>query len=314
MSRISIYIAYHKMGQFVQSSCLYPIHVGKTLATESLPIPGDDSGLSISGKNKTFCELTAVYWAWKNDQVSDYIGLMHYRRFLDLSTSTDRNVSPCGTVDFPQITDALISDLGLTRQNIERYTSQYDVILPAPWDVRGQGFSCLYDEYAAAADHFGKDLDAAEAIIRQLHPDYIESYMRVVKQGSAGYFTNMFIMRRAIFSDYCDWLFSILFALEIAIDTSSYTPSGQRVFGYIAERLCGVYIDRLQKNEPNIRIATVNRAWVANASEPSAKDRSQLRHVRRALWLLWKPIPFPVKRALTPVRQYLRRRFGSGAP
>ncbi|MDR2491975.1 MAG: DUF4422 domain-containing protein, partial [Coriobacteriales bacterium] len=39
----------------------------------------DNAGDSISSRNKSFCELTMLYWAWKN-QEADYYGFCHYRR------------------------------------------------------------------------------------------------------------------------------------------------------------------------------------------------------------------------------------------
>lgn len=55
-----------------------PVHVGKKGKTD-LGYQGDDTGDNISDKNTNYCELTGLYWAWKNLK-ADYKGLSHYRR------------------------------------------------------------------------------------------------------------------------------------------------------------------------------------------------------------------------------------------
>ena len=42
-----------------------PVQAGRALHAP-LPYTGDDTGENISGKNKNYCELTCLYWAWRN--------------------------------------------------------------------------------------------------------------------------------------------------------------------------------------------------------------------------------------------------------
>lgn len=45
---------------------------------------GDDTGDNISDKNREYCELTGIYWTWKNyDKLEnpDYIGFIPFKGF-----------------------------------------------------------------------------------------------------------------------------------------------------------------------------------------------------------------------------------------
>ena len=82
MKDIKIIIATHKQ-HFMPSDDMYlPLHVGKS-GKEELGYQGDDTGDNISAKNPNFCELTGLYWAWKN-LPNYYLGLIHYRRFFSV--------------------------------------------------------------------------------------------------------------------------------------------------------------------------------------------------------------------------------------
>lgn len=41
----------------------------------------DDNGKSISSKNKSYCEMTVLYWIWNNVHC-DKVGMVHYRRYF----------------------------------------------------------------------------------------------------------------------------------------------------------------------------------------------------------------------------------------
>ena len=78
---IKVIVAAHKPYRMPQDSMYLPLHVGRALADHNLGWQGDNTGDNISLKNPYYCELTGLYWAWKNLK-ADAIGLVHYRRFL----------------------------------------------------------------------------------------------------------------------------------------------------------------------------------------------------------------------------------------
>ena len=76
-------VAYHKKYFTYKDDIFTPIHVGAKSSNIILDYTRDDSGDNISLKNKYYCELTGIYWMWKNVD-ADFYGLMHYRRYLML--------------------------------------------------------------------------------------------------------------------------------------------------------------------------------------------------------------------------------------
>ena len=88
--RIKILVACHKADPNIRQDDIYmPIQVGKALHPDlDLGFQCDNTGDNISEKNGTYCELTALYWAWKNLKDVDYIGLCHYRRYFGFNTYT----------------------------------------------------------------------------------------------------------------------------------------------------------------------------------------------------------------------------------
>ncbi|HEV5298472.1 TPA: DUF4422 domain-containing protein, partial [Streptococcus pneumoniae] len=66
MTNIKIIVATHKSFEMPQNKELYfPVHVGCE-GKDDLGYQGDNTGENISQLNPYYCELTGLYWAWKN--------------------------------------------------------------------------------------------------------------------------------------------------------------------------------------------------------------------------------------------------------
>jgi len=185
-------------------SWLTPIQVGAALTAERVAEITDDTGDHISDKNPNYCELTALYWIWKNALTADdYYGLFHYRRWLDVK---DEDVER------------------LARRGI-------DVILPYPMlhepDIREH-----HTRYVKEADW-----EAVLQALRELEPEYFEAYPRIFSQ-QYFYNYNILIARKQVFSDYCAWLFPILERVEKLTDGNN---RADRYMGYIGENLLTLY-------------------------------------------------------------------------
>jgi hypothetical protein len=227
---IKILIATHKRFEAPDDAVYLPIQVGKADKPD-LGYIGDDTGDNISYKNPTFCELTALYWAWKNLN-ADYIGLVHYRRYL----SRRRNRI-------------------LTGEEARQLCSRYDIIVPKK---RHYYIETIRSQYAHA--HYAEQLEATKAVIQATCPEYLPAFDRVMRQRSAHLF-NMFIMKKNLADEYCKWLFDILFQLENKIDVSGLSSFQMRLFGRIAERLFNVWIT---KNR--YKYKTINRSQTGDVN------------------------------------------------
>mgnify|MGYP003858402395 FL=1 len=204
-----------------------PIQVGKGINSEAIR---DNTGNNISNKNSTFCELTALYWAWKNNffKDSDFCGLVHYRRYFKGSGERIKGKAI------------------LEESEIINYLKEYDVLLPKK---RRYYIETVASHYANA--HYQKDLLLTRELLEQQESEYLPAFDKVM-QGRSLYLFNMFVMSPTHFDAYMNWLFPLLFKLEQQIDTKDYDSYQKRVFGYIAERLFNVWI---LKN--NLRIKTL---------------------------------------------------------
>lgn len=229
MADIKIFVCCHEPAFVPDHPLLVPIQTGAALAAAHFPgfIP-DDSGENISRKNRSYCELTAQYWAWKNVP-ADYYGFFHYRRYLYPSLTAARPYLVEG-----KPTEALLDAMGYGA--FGELIPGYDMILP----MRENMFIPVREHYAGAKWHYGRDLETAARIVHEQHPqmgDALERYLN----GPENYFGNIFIMSRPVFFDYCGWLFPILEQFDAETDMSGYAEQARRVDGYLAERLLGVY-------------------------------------------------------------------------
>ena len=60
---IKIFVMTHKQFEAPTDSMYVPLQVGHAISPE-LGYLADDTGDNISRKNKSFCELTGIYWLW----------------------------------------------------------------------------------------------------------------------------------------------------------------------------------------------------------------------------------------------------------
>ena len=222
----NIFLITHKLVQEKYDENLYiPLQVGKKISDIELGYISDDTKTNIANKNLNYCELTGIYWLWKNWDFDDWIGISHYRRFFRL-----RNKN-------------------LNRKQIDKIMSKYDIILPRKFYFK----NTVWNNYYKGGAGKEKDLKILREVIKSQFPEYLKNFDYIMKKHSASY-CNMFVMKKNEFYEYCNWLFKILFLLEKKIDISKYTRSEARIYGYMSEILLNVWVNKNMLKTKKIKI------------------------------------------------------------
>ena len=137
-----IYICTHLKFDVPKDPVYQPVHAGHAIS-EDIGYPGDDTGDNISVRNRNFCELTLLYWIWKNTE-HDITGICHYRRYLS------KDGHPIGGTD------------------VERLMQKYDILLP---EAGLTDCASLYEQYEKY--HHIEDLNITRELINEMSPEYI---------------------------------------------------------------------------------------------------------------------------------------------
>ena len=235
-----IYVVAHKKYTEISDPLYETIQVGKKNSGIILKGISDDTQDNIADKNSTFCELTALYWIWKNDNAAEYIGLCHYRRYFSWNVFSNSN------------------KFFLNNNDIEKIMRNSDVILPK----KDSWIGVSVREYYSIGAGLDKDIVVLQSVISKLYPEYLRTLEYVLNSNSASY-RNMFVMGRGYLSNYCDWLFTILFELERCIDINDYTKQEKRIYGYIAEILLNVWVEHNRLKVKYIDVVNIETSPVS---------------------------------------------------
>lgn len=273
---IKIAIAYHKPSVLLQEKYYLPIHVGKALSNQDLHIQGDDEGDNISSKNPLYCELTGLYWLWKNTS-ADYKGLMHYRRIFTERNSfsffrfllrlkyKERQLaslwSPYRSMGVKK--QYSCSDIDIFQQYAKDFSSHLEELLSDGTDMLIPHPGRFYISLRQFIyQHANKQLiDLMDEIVQTSFPDIFPSYKKSL-DGQRLYNCNMSVMKNELFDDYCNFIFTVLGkheeeVLSRGILNSLSEKIYARVPGYLGELLTNAYIQYCIHNGKKIKVLPV---------------------------------------------------------
>ena len=254
-----IYIITHKQTQLPSIQNYIPLLVGAVNHPELAKYYSlDSTGNSISEKNDSYCELTGLYWMWKNTS-HKYYGLVHYRRFFAEIHRLFKVRTVYYSIGKPSFRlyeeEELITFLG----------SSDMLVVESPKLPYGNRIVLQH----AAGESVWDDLDE---LIQEQYPDYWQNYMQSCRNRNHIQ-CNMFFGRREIVDMYCNWIFPLLDSLDSLHFKKTGDRYHNRELGYIAELLFDVWI---RKN--NISYKVIDCITICNTKN----DQHQIKR----LWLL----------------------------
>lgn len=245
-----IFIADHTGSLISNTDFVRPIHIGAELANGGCigQEPDNLAPGNISHK-QSYADLRAFHHIRRQyEGQCDYVAILQYRRMYVLGTPHQHD---------PRLLD-IESDVAIRNRGVRKIDMQWRSAFLRYFETRDE--TLLRDELGDAQFIANGFRFPKRTVARQYlgttkktypgQPEYLDAWhdMRrvlerktsadVVAQGldgHSGYFNNCFVARWADFQDYTDFLFDVLGDLNQYDDLF-------RVFGYLAERVFGVYV------------------------------------------------------------------------
>lgn len=209
---IILLVCAHKPDSYTRNKGVYKaIQVGSDLHPDmNLGYQKDNTGENISSRNAAWSELTAIYWGWKNVRHVEYMGLCHYRRYLDVDIS---------------------------EQTIERLIQGHDILLcdyykATQYDIVSRGLIT-----ALSQEDYWLYIDTMLAI----HPDTKDALLKYMYDTNTFVPYTIFVARKALYDEFCEFMFPVLFELEKRILPHSHSRQ-RRVIGYFGEWTLGLFV------------------------------------------------------------------------
>lgn len=224
MSKAKIFVIYHHPNPPLIDEFYQPICVGPNKDFFPQEFIRDDKGENIADKNKTYNELTAVYWVYKHlDEFKDteYIGFAHYRRLFAFN-------KPRYSAYVKKNLDK--SYISLSDSKIDAYFKEFGFVAPCPTTN-----NTVRNHYEKS--HNKEDMDIILDLIKNEKPEFYDAAVSYL-DGFQEYLYNMFVMKKDDFVKYCEFIFPI-------IESFLKVKEVDRLF--ISERLTGIYLTYLKQ-------------------------------------------------------------------
>lgn len=266
---IKILVSYIKPSFLFKSEILTPIHLGRAIERENSKdgivsdedikwlhencIGDNDFEGNISAVNRRVGFFTGTYWAWKNYEKlgnPEYFGSFGYRKLLH-----------------PSFLDSIKDNFDLFLPKMEEN--------PNNWTNM--------ERYAIARGE--KIANLTRELVIKYSPKDIQIYDEYFNL-KKGYYHELYVFKRKLFYDYCDWIYPIVRELtsykhdyflapdinKLSIHSVMYIDENRDI-AFVIERLTGFYCYKIQVE--NNKCFEVNHLYL-NKNLEIEKQKSKI--------------------------------------
>ncbi|WP_076459656.1 DUF4422 domain-containing protein [Limosilactobacillus caccae] len=231
---MTVYVITHKEFNYADKlpTGYVPMMVGANKNPNPLNYLTDNTMDNISDKNPEYCELTGLYWIWKNSKAKN-VGLAHYRRFFYSKSIGGR---------FAMYAYLILMGSRVKPASVDQLDGlleDYDWVVAHPEDEGGKD---LWTQFNKANHEI--DMQNTRNVIAEKYPDYVDAFDKVMHSSSWMSPYNMFYSSKEKMDEYSAWLFDVLFEVEKRTDMTGYTDYQKRLYGFLSERLLNVWLEK----------------------------------------------------------------------
>ena len=301
---LKIIVACHRECQLPEDEIYIPVQAGKSCADIDLGIQGDNElrGAicdNISDMNGIYCEMTAMYWAWKNirDLYPEitHVGLCHYRRYFAHSQKKIRNtlIKLNGTVcdyikricpgwvrerlfgrpDFTMRDFCIhlesVKDRRLSThaEKLKEKALSYDIVTTTAVRLYRWTVKRIMSEIVEANNPYQHKDDIAliEDIVKNDYPEFYPQLIATLN-GRETHAGNMLIINVNLLDEYCSFIFGVLeqYIKHMSEIRSICDARKEDYFlregGFFSELLTHVFVEHAKSQ--GYRIAEVDRFFI----------------------------------------------------
>lgn len=263
---MSVFVITHKEIEMPSVRGYRPLLVGAINRDEILRSKylRDDDGENISKYNDSYCEMTGLYWIWKNCK-DDYVGLVHYRRFFAKVKCVCKLKSR-----YVLAGDEKKCIKIYTEEELRGLLSDCEIIVKKS-SIYRRGNKHIFNSVLGS-----RNMSLFKNVLREYDG---ACYNQFIENEDKRYHVNcnMFYASKSLIDKYCTWLFPFLRKLDEYQISGGSSRFMSREIGYFAEIVFGAWLDANKVNYKYVDAITTG----TNDAEAACMRLSEVPYIVR---------------------------------